>query len=117
VSMEDFRQAIARRQSSLAPWFKQAAEQLKAGGEEQTYPELAELVAKNRQTAPKKTREELDAMKKEKAEAEFMLEEAKNKYRGGELDEETLKYMAKECQRKIIHLEVEIKMAEGKKES
>jgi len=106
ISMDDLRTVQAKRPSSLGPWFKQAGEELKKSGRGEDYVLLAKTLAELAPTQP--AMDEGEILRKKKAEVEYMMEQAKGKYRRGEIEEETLQYLAKEYQKTIIELEAKI---------
>jgi len=114
VSMADFKSVLKERQSTIIPWFKQAAKELAKAGEQQDYPQLMAAVAKMMGSIAGGASEDLKRMEIERTEVQMMLDEVKEKFNSGEIDEGTLKELSREYTKKLIELDAKIKMT-GKK--
>jgi len=102
INMQDFKQVLSERDSSLVSWFKQAREQIGESGEEQAYPRLVESI--NRwEKSKRQAGEEKEDGEKKRIEKEIRL--LKDKYENGEIDKEVYDDLLGGLEKKLLEIQ------------
>jgi SpoVK/Ycf46/Vps4 family AAA+-type ATPase len=107
ISAADFKAVISGRRSSILPWFSQAGKELRARGEEAVYPELAESA---RKFAPAPARDSAEPALEESRKVQELMDMAKERFRRGEMDEETLRSLLLDYEKRRLQLEAELSL-------
>ncbi|MBU0763028.1 MAG: ATP-binding protein, partial [Candidatus Altiarchaeota archaeon] len=119
ITQDDFKAVIGERTSSLGPWFLQAKKQVLGSGEKNNYPELAKLVAEKAVEVDDSAQieSELASLKQERDQVEYMLRDVKEKYKSGDIDEDTLRELSREYAKKLIEMDAKIVFKKGGKKN
>jgi len=114
ANMEDFRRSIAARPSSITPWFRQADREIRKRGEDKEYPGLMKAVEEHLagRGRPQMSGEDLETLKRRKREYLMMVEDVKDRFRSGDMDEATLRQLLREYEGKVVECETKIRLAE-----